>query len=141
MQISFATRLRQARLNQQLTQEDVAEYLDIATITVARWEQGKAIPNIFSVQRLCQLYHLSPNDLLAIEENNETEAPYEALGQVYQITITLQLSAPSATEQYETPPFSCSGEQLFQALLLLHHLPPSENFIQLQTHERRKLIG
>ena len=57
------TFLRLARLNAGLTQEEVAEELDISSMTVYRWETGQRIPSHFFRMRLCALFGKSEQEL------------------------------------------------------------------------------
>jgi len=42
-----AEKIKNYRLTNKLTQEELARQLDIPTITISRWERGKNISNIY----------------------------------------------------------------------------------------------
>ncbi|MFC6259372.1 helix-turn-helix domain-containing protein [Levilactobacillus fujinensis] len=56
--------LRQKRLTANWTQEQLAAQLFVSTKTISNWETGKTFPDIESLISLCQLYHLSLDQLL-----------------------------------------------------------------------------
>jgi transcriptional regulator with XRE-family HTH domain len=55
--------LRQARKKRIWTLEDVAERIEVSSATVARWEQGKSSPRSRNLQKLCQLFNESLEEL------------------------------------------------------------------------------
>ena len=56
--------LRQKRLAEGWTQEQLANQLFVSTKTISNWETGRTFPDIESLISLCQLYHLSLDQLL-----------------------------------------------------------------------------
>ncbi|AWN18555.1 helix-turn-helix domain-containing protein [Streptococcus sobrinus] len=54
--MEIGKRLKQARINAGLTQEEVSKKLFITRQTVSRWEQEKNLPNIYVLKDLSQLY-------------------------------------------------------------------------------------
>ena len=98
MSTAFSARLRQARQACRLTQETVAEYLDVSTLTISRWERGEIAPNVLYVQRLCQIYHITPNDLLAEGNMFSTCTSMLSHGE-HHITVMIQLSVVAKTEK------------------------------------------
>jgi transcriptional regulator with XRE-family HTH domain len=56
--------LRRARLDRELTQEEVAERSGVHATEVSRIESGKRDPQVSTVQRLAEAVGLSASDLL-----------------------------------------------------------------------------
>lgn len=56
--------LKALRKNAKLTQEDVAEKLNVSRQTVAKWESGESLPDIDSCILLSKLYRVSLDDLV-----------------------------------------------------------------------------
>ena len=52
------------REEKKLSQRDVAAYLDISQAQYWKHETGKSILNANQIIKLCELYNVSPNDLL-----------------------------------------------------------------------------
>lgn len=57
IQISLAA----ARVNAQLTQDEVAKIMGISRQTVVNWENGKSIPGIADMEMLSRIYNM-PQD-------------------------------------------------------------------------------
>lgn len=64
-ELDFSQKLRQARLSNALTQEQVAEYIDCAPRYLASIESGNIKGSISLILNLCNLYNLSPDVLFA----------------------------------------------------------------------------
>lgn len=56
--------LLKLREEKQLTQRDVAAYLGLSQAQYWKLENGKSILNANQIIKLCELYDVSPNDLL-----------------------------------------------------------------------------
>ena len=61
----YQTHLRAWREQRKLTQEQVAEALDVVHTTVGRWERGKMPLDTSQLVALCRLYDVTPQMLLA----------------------------------------------------------------------------
>ena len=60
----FGERLRKLIKKQGLTQQDLADALDISRNTVWRWINDKATPESYILQNLATVLHVSIDDLL-----------------------------------------------------------------------------
>ena len=66
--------LRRARLERGWTQRAVAEFIGAPQDTmVTRWERGAAFPSAYYIERLCQLFELSPSELGLLPESDSSE--------------------------------------------------------------------
>lgn len=59
MQIS----LKAARVNAELSQQSVAEKLKISKSTLASWEKGRTFPSVIQMQKLCEIYQMTLDDI------------------------------------------------------------------------------
>lgn len=59
MQIS----LKAARVNAELSQQSVANILKISKSTLISWEKGRTSPDVTQMQKLCEIYKMSLNDI------------------------------------------------------------------------------
>ena len=66
--------LRRARKQQQLTQEQVAERLEVTTEFYARLERGHACPSIRTFINVADLFDLSADELLGRAGDGEPDA-------------------------------------------------------------------
>lgn len=63
--MEIGKKLKEARLNRDLTQEVIAEKLNVSRQTISNWENEKSYPDIISViELLSNLYSISLDDLL-----------------------------------------------------------------------------
>ena len=62
--MEIGKKLKEARLNKDLTQEVIAEKLNVSRQTISNWENEKSYPDIISVIELSNLYSISLDDLL-----------------------------------------------------------------------------
>ncbi|MGN0578322.1 MAG: helix-turn-helix domain-containing protein [Ruminiclostridium sp.] len=61
--------LKKLRKSAKLTQEQVAERLNVSRQTVAKWETGESLPDIDNCIALAQLYKVSLDDLVMYAKN------------------------------------------------------------------------
>ena len=62
--MEIGKKLKEERLNKDLTQEVIAEKLNVSRQTISNWENEKTYPDIISVIELSNLYSISLDDLL-----------------------------------------------------------------------------
>lgn len=65
----FCKNLKKARKNKKLSQEEVANILNIARSNISKYENGNLEPTIQTLKELCQLYEVSADDLLELNDN------------------------------------------------------------------------
>lgn len=87
--MTFAEKLLRLRRREGLSQEELAQYLDVSRQAVSRWEQGTAMPDAGNLLKLKQRFAVSvdwlPEDaqgweVLSERGAAETDAPVEAAG-------------------------------------------------------------
>ena len=66
--MEIGKKLKDARLHSGLTQEKVAEELNVSRQTISNWENEKSYPDTISVIGLSNLYSISLDDLLKGDE-------------------------------------------------------------------------
>ena len=66
--MNIGTKIKNARTSANLTQEQVAEALDVSRQTVSNWENEKTYPDIVSVIKMSDLYNISLDHLLKEEK-------------------------------------------------------------------------
>lgn len=65
--MDIGTKIKNARLAAGLTQEQAAGALGVSRQTVSNWENGKTYPDIISVVKMSDLYHVTLDHLLKEE--------------------------------------------------------------------------
>lgn len=61
--------LEAARRNVKLTQKEAADRLGVSNATVCNWEKGVSFPNVQQVEKICELYGVSYDDLIFLPSN------------------------------------------------------------------------
>lgn len=75
--MEFADKLKQIRKDRKLSQEDLAELLDVSRQAVSKWEQGAGYPEVEKMLLLSDRLNVSLDSLMGIEaarENNSNNA-------------------------------------------------------------------
>lgn len=63
----LSSNLKQYRIQKELTQEDVAEYLGITAQSVSKWERGESYPDITLLPALANIFETSVDLLLGMD--------------------------------------------------------------------------
>ncbi len=69
-QLKIGKFIAEQRKQQNLTQMQLAEKLGITDRAVSKWENGKALPDASLMLQLCDILHITVNDLLSGEKMN-----------------------------------------------------------------------
>lgn len=67
----IAENLSTYRKNNNLTQAKLAEILNYSDKAVSKWERGDGLPDIFILQQLAELYHVTVNDLISKKQKKK----------------------------------------------------------------------
>ena len=90
--MSIGTTIKRLRHANDLTQEQLAEYLGITSRAISQWECDRTAPDISYIPALCHIFDVSSDVLLGIdiERNNEVIQEYlnKALAKEYQGDFT-----------------------------------------------------
>lgn len=62
--------LKGARVNANLTQKQVAEKLCVSNKTVCNWEKGICFPNAVQIDKICELYSASYDDIIFLPDSS-----------------------------------------------------------------------
>ena len=68
---SFAQRLKSIRKRSGVTQEELAEKIDVSVMIIRRWEWGQYSPRMQEIQKLCEVLHVSEAELLNAPQGDE----------------------------------------------------------------------
>ena len=67
--MDFATRLKELRTENELTQTELAVLLDVHSVTVSRWERVALLPGSNALIKISSLFGVSSDYLLGIDNN------------------------------------------------------------------------
>lgn len=80
---TFATRIKQLRIDNNLTQRDIADKIGITPTGISYWESGNAIPNFETLKKLADFFNVSIDYLTGNENNNnENDVLFRKIGKV-----------------------------------------------------------
>ena len=81
--MSFANRIKQLRIDNNLTQKDIAEKLGMTPTGISYWESGNAVPNYETLKKLADLFNVSIDFLIGNEKtNDENDVLFRKIGKV-----------------------------------------------------------
>ena len=86
--MSFAENLKQLRKSKQLSQEDLAEILDVSRQAVSKWEQGIGYPEVEKLLLLSSKLNISLDSLM------DTEITQKFNPQTQNVTGTITITSP-----------------------------------------------
>lgn len=65
--LNLGETIKKARRARDLTQEQLAEYLNLSISAVSQWESGRTMPDITAIPSICNLLGISADTLLGID--------------------------------------------------------------------------
>lgn len=91
--MTMAEKIQELRVQKGLTQERLAELLDVSRQSVSKWELGQAIPDVEKIIRMSELFGVS-TDAILLRETKEEEAPANPLhlGSIYLVVKDFEKS-------------------------------------------------
>lgn len=60
----FSEKIHKLRKENNMTQEDLAEKLNVSRQTISKWENGVTFPDIDNILQLCKVFNISSDSLL-----------------------------------------------------------------------------
>ena len=73
MELLFAKRIRGKRLEKGLTQEQLAQAIQISPQAVSKWERGDGYPDITLLPRIANFFQISVDELIGNDEATRAE--------------------------------------------------------------------
>lgn len=91
--MSIGNNIQQLRINNGLTQEQLAEKLSVSRQSVSKWEMEQSLPEIDKVVLMSKLFSVGTNEILLEESDIKKLRPQELhLGSVYLIARDFEAS-------------------------------------------------
>ena len=119
--MAFSNNLQFIRAQAGVTQEQLAEQLDVSRQSVSKWESGASFPEMDTLLRICDLYNVNLDTLLrgSVEETQVSDtARYDIFMNRFSLRMALSVSAIIA------------GVAL---MMLLNMFTPTDSFGMLAT--------
>lgn len=77
--MDFSEKILSLRKSRGLTQEQLAEKLNVSRQSVSKWESGQAIPELETIVALCRVFDITTDYLLKPSEMDELSIKTEML--------------------------------------------------------------
>jgi len=91
--MSIGRRIQQFRINNGLTQEQLAEKLGVSRQSISKWEMGQSLPEIDKVVLMSKLFSIGTNEILLDDDDIKNLRPQEIhLGSIYLIARDFEKS-------------------------------------------------
>lgn len=105
--MNFGEKLYELRKEKKLSQEEVADKLNVTRQTVSKWETNQSTPDFDKVLQLCELFGISADELLSgnKKEENNTEKKSEKIESVEEKTLSRQEIRRKSAEVVSTSIF------------------------------------
>lgn len=122
--MSLGSKIKKARNDAKLTQEQAAEALNITKGAVSQWEQNATTPTLNQFRAFCALTHTSADELLLNKKLHGLEKRIAALPEaLYEyVVIALELAEEAKNKipkQFLTPPTKQTYQPFHEYLLSL----------------------
>ena len=89
--MTLGERICQYRVQRRLSQQEVAEKLEVSRQSVSKWETDGAVPELDKLVKLCELFEVSLDELVRGEKPQDVEAP-EASEKGKEAVLTVQMA-------------------------------------------------
>ncbi len=130
-------KIKNARIRANLTQEQVADVLNVSRQTISNWENGKTYPDIVSVVKMSDLYGISLDHLLKeekpmsnylnyLEESTNTVKSKNKLSAIILLAVYLGIWALSLLSFWI---FNSGSDAMGYSIMYLWILLPVTTFI------------
>ena len=70
---NLGNNIAKLRRSADITQEQLAEQLNVSVSAVSQWENGKTLPDISAIPVLCHVFNVSSDELLGIDHEKDEE--------------------------------------------------------------------
>ena len=68
---TLSENIKKYRIFRRITQQEVADHIGKSKGVISNWERGDNQPSPDEVEKLCKLFHITPNEIYGWEENKE----------------------------------------------------------------------
>lgn len=116
--MNFAEKLIALRKGRELTQEQLAEQLNVSRQSVSKWESGQVVPEVEKIVELSRVFDISIDHLLKPSELDELSVKTQMLEQQQKKMLTRE---QKRTRMFKKFMYSVIVYLIFGALLLIEH--------------------
>lgn len=116
----FSERFARLRIDQGMTQQELADRLCVSRQTISSWEKGRTQPDLESLAQIAALFHVSMDDLILGLQKKEIQPPYALFRWLLFINVvtTLFLFIVMYVKQASISAYFVNGNYLLSFLIL-----------------------
>ncbi len=118
MNMKFAEKLTALRKGRELTQEQLAEQLNVSRQSISKWESGQVIPEVDKIVELSKLFDVSIDYLLKPSEIDELSVKTQILEQQQKKMLFRE---EKRTRIFKNIMYSLAVYLLFLAVVFVEH--------------------
>ena len=125
--MSFSENIKQIRKEHHLSQEELAELLDVSRQAVSKWEQGQGYPEVEKLLFLSSKLNISLDELMSVEVNHDAgiknvdrlgliviTSPHEnVIATCYKVAASGKMRGGKASPQYALFGFDRGGSSFW----------------------------
>lgn len=89
--MSIGDKLKILRKQKGISQQELASYLNISRQTISKFEHDLSLPDMNLMIKICEYYHISVNELLGIQENDNNSIT-DLYEQIQVVSLNIQRS-------------------------------------------------
>lgn len=79
----YSTKIAELRTENRMTQAELGALLNVTSQAVSKWERGLSEPDIQSIKKMCEIFHISFDEFFGVEpEETEVDAENEAVEEI-----------------------------------------------------------
>lgn len=142
--MNFGERLKQIRLEKGYTQKDIINKINISQNGYSSWELGKTEPNLTSLKKLSNIFHISVDYLLGMENEEGLIIMQNELSEDenYLIDLIRQLEMKDKSTIYELAELMVQAKKIKQNKNKLHKkriIMTENNKQEIQENKNKEL--
>ena len=85
--MSFAENLKLIRKERNLSQEELAEILEVSRQAVSKWERDLSLPDINSIPKLAEIFEISVDELMQVKTETKENIGKNKVDEIVDVAL------------------------------------------------------
>ncbi len=103
-------KIKELRIKNNLTQNDLAKKLNVTYQAVSKWENGKNLPDLSILKDICSLFNIELNDLIGIEKKKKVNKLL-LLVPAFFVIVLFVIILVNKNDDYELKPLTTTCDE------------------------------
>ena len=91
--MNLGEKIYELRKQQNLSQEDLGDKLNVSRQTISKWERNESTPDLDKIVPLCDLFNLSVDELLQVKKIEKSKSEMQSSSKTYPMKKLLRISS------------------------------------------------